>query len=341
VKSVNKNILQIYFAIALTVIYYVFIIYLKYTLNSLHWSEYSFFYTGNILNLLLTSILIIGLIVLRFSKKKIENIRLVFLLFLLTIQVISLIIIYLFSKIILFGSDTYLFSFPIKKVYIGVFFISGMICQIYSLTYVWGLLFSSEKFLEIRTLLRTISAVLILLIFALFFVWNTNEFAESNLGIEAYEYAIIPGAAVWSKEKPSPIFEGRIRKALELKRKGKVEKLIVTGGNAPGEISEAEAAKRLLVKLGVDPSSIIIEEQTSTTIEQIKFLRFDEEYKFHPVHIIVVSDGFHLSRILEICKFFNIEASGVASDHSLSLEKTIFYRTREGIALLLFWFFAI
>lgn len=337
----KKNTGLIITSICLTICYITFLSFIKYKENSVSLVDYSFLYIGNILNITLFSALLFGFILLGISKKTTDKKRLIFLIVLQLFQVITLILIYLESTLINFESNSYLFSFPIKKIYVGLLFISGLFCHIYSLIYVWGIIIGSEKLYEIRTFLRTIVAVIILLIFSLFYVWNTSPFTENNLIDGSYEYAIIPGAAVWSKEKPSPIFEGRIRKALELNRKGKVDKLIVTGGNAPGEISEAEAAKRLLIKLGVDTSMIVIEEETSTTIEQVKFLKFDKEYQFHPMKIVVVSDGFHLTRILEICKFFNIDAVGISSDYSLSLEKTIFYRTRESIALLLFWFFAI
>ena len=115
----------------------------------------------------------------------------------------------------------------------------------------------------------------------------------------------------------------------------------MTGGNAPGEITEAEAAYKYLINLRVNPKNIVIENETSTTTEQVKFIKSSRLSNDDENKILVISDGFHLTRVLQICKFFKVPAMGVSSDYSLSFEKTIFYRTREGIALLLFWFFAI
>ena len=171
---------------------------------------------------------------------------------------------------------------------------------------------------------------------------NFNEVKKSfdyaeKITEKEYDYGCIPGAAVWKKNKPSPIFEARIRKALELYRKNYYKKIILTGGNAPGEISEAEAAQKYLVNLGVNKKDIILEKETSTTSEQIKYLK---KY-FSNKKILIVSDGFHLSRITQIAKFFNLKVEGVSSDYTMTLEKAIYYRTRETVALLMFWLFAI
>ena len=62
-----------------------------------------------------------------------------------------------------------------------------------------------------------------------------------------FDYGIILGAAVWSGNKPSPIFRGRIKKGAELFKQKIINKIHLTGGNAPGEISEAKAALNYLV----------------------------------------------------------------------------------------------
>jgi vancomycin permeability regulator SanA len=57
--------------------------------------------------------------------------------------------------------------------------------------------------------------------------------------------------------------------------------------------------------------------------------------------IIIVSDKYHLVRIEEISKFNNLNISAVPSDLRLSVESDMYYRLRESIGLLFFWFFAI
>jgi vancomycin permeability regulator SanA len=320
---------------------YFILTFLKYYLNNISLSEYRIDYIGNLLNTIFSLVLISGVIVLGFRKIQLEKPRLRFLISLQIISLCCLLSLYFFSDILKLGSSGYLFSFPAKKVYIGLLFSTSLFVQLYSLIYVWGIILGFEKYFEVRTLLRTLSAVFILVLFTLFIVWDVNSFTDELNPSEKYEYALIPGAAVWKKEKPSPIFEGRIRKGLELYRKGTIGKIILTGGNAPGELSESEVAYRFLTNLGVNFKNLIVERTTSTTAEQIKYLKTNEILSNTKARFVVISDDFHLTRILQICKFFRVEAIGVASKHRLTLEKTIFYRTRESIALLLFWFFAI
>lgn len=293
------------------------------------------------MNISFAFLLLIGLIVLKIQKNRLDGIRQKFLMSLLVLSVLLLFLVFLSVKVFTYDANTYLFSFQVKKVYTGFFFILSQVIQIYSIIYVWGIIFSIEKFYELRTALRTVFSILLLIIFAMFFVWDVKEFKEKKLADDKYEIGLIPGAAVWSKEKPSPIFEGRIRKAFELYHDGKIKNIILTGANAPGEISESEAAFRYLTNLGANPNDLIVEKETSTTTEQIKYIKFNENIQNDFSHILIISDSFHLPRIMQICKFLGVDVSAVASDYKLSFAKTIFYRTRESVALLLFWIFAI
>ena len=123
-----------------------------------------------------------------------------------------------------------------------------------------------------------------------------------------YDAGVILGAAVWSGDKPSPVFRERIKKGYELLKNGTVEFLVLTGGNAPNELTEAEVGKRELLKLGADPTRIVLEEHTSSTVEQILFIR-DELTKQGWTSFVIISDQFHLKRALEICAFNNIKAT--------------------------------
>jgi vancomycin permeability regulator SanA len=340
-KRKYKNPRFVLIAVLLNVAVYLFVTFIKYKLNGLPLDEFRIDYIGNFLNLIVTIVLICGLIVLGYSKHQIEKPRLNFLMILQFLALFSLVFSFILFDFIKLASNEYLFSFPVKKVYTGFLMIASLIMQIYSLIYIWGIILGFEKYFEIRTLLRTISAVVILILFSIFFVWNVSGYSIEKNGNRKYEYALIPGAAVWQKDKPSPIFEGRIKKGLELYNQGIIEKMILTGGNAPGELSEAEVAYRYLTNRGVNFKNLIVEQSTSTTNEQIRYLKFDSEVHNSKWKVLIISDDFHLARTLQMCKFFNVDAVGISTGHRLTFEKTLFYRSRESIALLLFWFFAI
>lgn len=321
----------------LSIIFSLIMIYFKYEFNQISLSDFRLDYIGNILNLLIGFLIFLASIILKFSKQNVPRSKKIITLGLVTISFLLLSNVLFIDKIKIFDSVKLIFNIPIHKFYLVVALSFAVSIQIYVLIYLWGFFFEIDKFYELRVLMRTILTLIILIIFSLLYVWNVKVYSEENLTKKSFEYGCIPGAAVWSKGKPSPIFEGRIRKALDLYRKKIINKIIVTGGNAPGEISEAEAAAKLLINLGVKRKNIIMENHSSTTTEQIKFLKNN----FLNEEILVISDGFHLSRITQIAKFFNLKAQGINSEHSLSFEKTIYYRTRESVAILMFWLFAI
>lgn len=155
-----------------------------------------------------------------------------------------------------------------------------------------------------------------------------------------YDAGVILGAAVWSRNRPSPVFRERIKKGHELLKNGTVEFLVLTGGNAPHELPEAEVAKRELLRLGADPTRIVLEERTSSTVEQILFIR-DELTKQGWSSFVIISDQFHLTRALEICAFNDIKANGISSESPLGPYNLAIYHLRESAALILYWLFGL
>lgn len=341
----NKSHIKISFGIIITgliaVLYFFSLLYLKYHLNGLSVRQIRFDYIGNIINGILTFSIIVAVITTYFSKRQLETKRILFVNTLLIISMGLLISVYMLAKFDFLNTDQLVFNFPLKKVYMGAAYILSFAFQFYTSIYLWGWIFKSDSLLELRSLVRSAIGIVFFIVFSLIFVWNVKAYSQERVENKFFEYACIPGAAVYSKGRPSPIFEARIRKTFELYNKKVVEKIILTGSNAPGELTEAEAARRYLVNLGVAKKNLITENRSSTTTEQIEYLsqKFGKEISKDTV--LIVSDGFHLSRITQIAKFYRVNSVGVSSNYSLSFEKTIFYRTRESIALLLFWFFAI
>lgn len=338
-RSSNNN----YFIIIpiLSLVNLCVLIYLKYLLNQLSIRNFRIDYPGNVLNIVVSLLFVIGIIIYSFGKIGLDKKKFTLLILFQIIIFICFVLIIAVGKMNWISTTGFLFNFPIKKVYEGFLFILSELLQIYSLLYIWGLLLGSDKLFEVRTLVRTLATVFLLLIFSFFYVWNESSFAETKIEKTKYDYGFVPGAAVWSHNKPSPVFEGRIRKALELYKKGIIEKIILTGGGAPGEITESQAALKYLTKLDVPKEDLTIETQSSTTTEQVKYLRMNFFTRSNQKPIVIISDGFHLSRSIQIAKFFRVNTIGIASDSEMSLEKTLYYHGREGVALLLFWFFAI
>lgn len=157
---------------------------------------------------------------------------------------------------------------------------------------------------------------------------------------EEFDAAVILGAAVWSGDRPSPVLRERINTGYDLLKNGTVQFLVLTGGNAPHELPEAEVERRELLKRGADPTRIVLETHTRSTVEQVLFIR-NQLLKQGWSSFIIVSDQFHLKRALEICQFNDIDARGVSSESPLGPQNLAIYHLRESAALVLYWTFGL
>jgi uncharacterized SAM-binding protein YcdF (DUF218 family) len=155
------------------------------------------------------------------------------------------------------------------------------------------------------------------------------------------DVGVVFGAAVWSGKnlgnRPSPTLKARIAVGYDLLSAKAIPRLAVTGASAPGEQAEATVAKQEFIKLGVDPSAIIPESNSHSTFDQVKFIRDELKAKQGWSKFVVISDQYHLARVLEMCKFNHINAIGTPSHIKQPFLELAFYRGRESIALLAYW----
>jgi uncharacterized SAM-binding protein YcdF (DUF218 family) len=158
----------------------------------------------------------------------------------------------------------------------------------------------------------------------------------SNAGSTANS-GVILGAAVWGGNRPSPVLKERINKGFEIYQKKYVPKLVITGGGSPNELTEGEVSKNVLLKYGVDPDDLILENSSSSTVEQIQFVRDNLYHKENWNKIILVSDNFHLYRATEICSFNDINSDSISSDKELSPNGIYTFCLKESLALIIFW----
>ncbi len=91
------------------------------------------------------------------------------------------------------------------------------------------------------------------------------------------DYVIIPGCAIRKDGTLFPLLQGRVDRAREIaslqeESTGKAPVFIPSGGQGKDEcISEAEAMKRYLQENGIPEERILPEDQSSTTLENMKY----------------------------------------------------------------------
>lgn len=332
----NYNRSKIFLIIAL-IILFLFTIYIKYDNQSLSLSDFNLLLMGNILTTFLYLVIIVEILI--FFKKHKTNISKSIILLILSFVFIGLG--YYSINVQLPFNKYYFFGQYGNKLFTGFCFTLYLLTIIYFAFYI----FYSKKSKKIFNLRAFVSSIVVMISFLFlsyfYIVLNENKLNEKSIDNTKKNILIVLGAAVWSDNKPSPILASRVKKSVKLSKNKSVDKIYFTGGNAPGEKSEAEVAYYYFKRLNPNFNKIEIETSTSSTIEQIQFIKNIILPKYSEYEIIVISDSFHLVRIKEISNFNRIKIKTIASDFSMSIKSNIYNRIRESLALSIFWLFSI
>lgn len=149
---------------------------------------------------------------------------------------------------------------------------------------------------------------------------------------------VVLGASVWGPDKPSPLLQGRLDRAIEAAAETAHAKIIVTGGTPRFGTVESEVEASYLKSRGVKDDDIIRDKLTLRTSDQARFIKDVLVDSLKLRRIAVVSDGWHLPRALLMCRWRGVDAIGLASKYRLPLFGELYYRLRESVALQLFIF---
>jgi len=183
--------------------------------------------------------------------------------------------------------------------------------------------------------LRFALSFLVLLAFAAFAYFELpviqNAHTDKDCGAD---YAIVLGAGV-NGDVPSLSLKNRLDAALEYAEEYPQSKLIVSGGQGPGEnISEAECMRRWLEERGVEPERIIMEERAASTEENLKFSQeiIAAEGGDPEGRVAVVTAEYHLCRAKKMAEELGMEPLGVAA-HTTNPVLMVNYFVREAVAM--------
>lgn len=340
-ETYNPSYGKLLIVIIIAVIDLLVTIYLKYSTNGESVYNFRLDYLGNILNIAINGFLLITITMFITVKSDYYSRNVWIILVFSVIYIAPLILLVYLNKMGITFQESSFFDYPFKKILVAALHIGHSAGKVFTIFIIWGMILGSGKLLLFRSLFHLILTVLLLCSISFLYTFNYRVQPQLTDVNVRYEVGVVLGAAVWQKNEPSPLFKGRIHKAKEFYNNKKISKIQLTGGNAPGELSEAQTAFNYLLELGIPAKNIWMEEETSTTSEQVKFIKKDIIQQRHIEEVIIVSDSFHLARINEMCKFFRVNAVTAASDYSLNWEKLLYYRIRDSIGLLLFWLYAI
>jgi len=145
-------------------------------------------------------------------------------------------------------------------------------------------------------------------------VWRAAHKDEARRVSHA-DVILVLGAAEYNG-RPSPTFEGRLRQAANLFRKGFSDRVLVLGGSQPGDrTTEAEAGRSWLVSQGLPEANVFSEPVGNSTFESLEaaaaYMR-DQNLE----SAFLVSDPWHNLRIRKMARDLGIEAYVSATWHS-------------------------
>ena len=133
---------------------------------------------------------------------------------------------------------------------------------------------------------------------------------------------LVMGAAQYDGV-PSPVFTRRLDKALGLYRAGCAPRILVTGGNRPGDrFTEGEAGVRYLGERGVPEHALLSETESRSSFQNLSFslplIAGDR--------LLIVTDDLHAPRTRLLAKHLELEAEvATVTTHGPRLS----YRLRE------------
>lgn len=126
---------------------------------------------------------------------------------------------------------------------------------------------------------------------------------------------VVLGAAVYG-DKPSPVFEERIRHGVHLFKQGYAPLIVFTGGKGDcATLAESEAAAKFAISNGVPQDSILTDVNSRTThqnLAEAKVLMGARGLK----SAILVSDPLHLYRASKMAEDLEIQVYSSATPTS-------------------------
>ncbi len=125
------------------------------------------------------------------------------------------------------------------------------------------------------------------------------------------EAAIVFGAGLYRNGEPTPVLQDRVATAVRLYLSGKVRVILLSGDNRSIYYNEPEAMRRYALQLGAPPGALVLDYAGLRTYDTCYRAR-----TIFGVHsAILVTQRFHLSRALYLCRQLGVDAAGVPADN--------------------------
>ncbi len=143
---------------------------------------------------------------------------------------------------------------------------------------------------------------------------STHLYFFSMRRRKAFDFILVLGYRL-DGDRMSPILTARLDKAYELwVEAGKSTPIILSGGQCfAGTLSESQAMKNYLLECGVPEHQLLIEGQSSSTLQNMLHSKTIMETSKPGASCLIVTSEFHVLRALMLARALGINAQGVGA----------------------------
>jgi len=168
-----------------------------------------------------------------------------------------------------------------------------------------------KKNVMVWLLILAVTGILFVVFINILMSSNSSKYMYADINkIPVCFTAIVPGALVSSSGYPSDFLQDRLDVALELYKRHKIMRFLLSGDHGHQNYDEVNNMKYYLLQRGVDISDIFLDhagfDTYSTMVRAKKVFCVDRA--------IIISQEFHLPRALYIARHNGIEAYGIKAD---------------------------
>lgn len=168
-----------------------------------------------------------------------------------------------------------------------------------------------------KKILKYLIIVILILVIIVFSI-NTYVVINSQNKIITREEAkmlnnidciIVLGAGIWG-DNPSPMLQDRLDEAIELYKENVSLKIIMSGDHGSKDYDEVNIMKNYAIEKGIPSENIFMDHAGFSSYESM----YRAKEIFEAKKVIVVTQKYHLFRVLYIGKKLGLEVYGVNSD---------------------------
>ena len=130
-----------------------------------------------------------------------------------------------------------------------------------------------------------------------------------------FDYVIIHGAGLLDGNKVSKLLADRIDKAILVYSTDPSPTILIPSGGQGGDetVSEAEAMAEYLREKGIPESDILLEDQSGTTMENLKNCKAIIDAREGRKYTALVTSNYHVYRALRYCRKIGLKCTGIGS----------------------------